>query len=188
MLDLKKILRRPTPTRQALDATDPRRRAFIALTIFGAVVTTATWWWAKNGATILGEWAFRLETLQVYWTLVATPSERKAWLWIGIAILLILALALVLIHRFVWRAFFPDLVRLDPKGHPGGRPERVGRLYRTRKFLDSDTVRYRHLYKHGNRWLPLFRFDHVDLNEPAKHLQHGVCLITCGRLDRDPTG
>lgn len=175
-------------TRDELDARNPRKRALTSLGTLAGIVTLAASWWAKNGAELVDEAMFRIETIQVYWNLVATPQEKTTWTWIIIALLLALVLGLILFHRFVWRAIFPDLVRLDPHTHPGGRPERLGRLFRTRRFQDAERVRYRHYYKHGHRWFPLFRLDHVDLDTPAKPILHGVSLIQCGRLDRDPTG
>lgn len=181
---------RPLPLRSELDRRHPRPRAVIAVAIAATLVALAARWWSRNGTTFLGELAFRVETLHVYWTLVATPAERTAWTWILIALVALFILGAVLVHRFVWRGAFPDLVRLDPRASPAGRPERTGRLYRVRKFQDDATerVHYRHYYKHGNRWFPLFRFDYVDLERPAEPIQLGVSLIRCGRLERDPSG
>lgn len=186
-LQLKK---RPLPLRSELERSNPRRRAVIALVVVGALVTLAARWWSRNGSAFLDELLFRVETIQIYWTLVATPTERTTWTWILVALAVLALLALVLLHRFGWRSAFPDLVRLDPHASPAGRPERTGRLYRVRKFQDDATERvyYRHYYKHGNRWFPLFRFDYVDLERPAEPIQLGVGLIRCGRLERDPTG
>lgn len=181
---------RRLPLRSELDASNPKRRAIIALGLFATLMTFAVAWWSRHGRSVIDETVFKLETLRVYWTLVATPAERTAWTWIVIAIALLLVLALKLTHRFGWRALFPDLYRLDARMHPNGRAERVGRLYRTRKFQDDKTERvlYRHSYKHGDRWFPLFRFDHVDLDTPAEHTLHGRATIRCGSLERDPTG
>jgi hypothetical protein len=124
---------------------------------------------------------------QAYWSL-ATDAEKATWKMIALTIILLFVLAVFLAHRFVWRAFFPDLKRLDPRRHPGGNSERIGRLYRIRPFLDGAVTRYRHYYKHGNRWFPLFRFDYVDLDAPARPIMYGVSLIECGRLERDSKG
>lgn len=181
---------RPLPLRSELDATHPRRRAFLALGVFGTLTTLAVTWWSRHGSDLISETVYKIETLQVYWTLVATPAERTAWTWIIIALALLLVLAMVLTHRFVWRAIFPDLYRLDERMHPNGRAERVGRLYWTRKFQDDETERvsYRLYYKHGDRWFPLLRFDHVDLEVPAERTLHGRAIIRCASLDRDATG
>lgn len=181
---------RPLPLRSQLDEPRDPRIPLLVLGAFTALVVLAALWWKRHGLDTLHELVFKLETLQVYWTLVATESEKKAWTWILIALALCLILALVLFHRFVWRAIFPDLVRLDERAHPGGRPEPVGRLYRTRKFQDDKTERihYRLYYKHGHRWFPLFRFDHADLDAPPERPLFGVALVRCGRLERDPRG
>ncbi|MFA5861317.1 MAG: hypothetical protein WDA16_06435 [Candidatus Thermoplasmatota archaeon] len=179
---------RRLPTRDELDARNPRKRALVALGTLAGLVTLAASWWAKNGAELVDELVFRIDTIRVYWNLVATPEEKSTWTWVLVALLLAVLLGAILFHRFVWRAIFPDLVRLDPHGHPGGRPERVGRLFRTRRYQDGEHVRYRLYYKHGHRWFPLFRFDHVDLDTSAKPAHHGVSIIHCGRLDRDPAG
>lgn len=181
-------MKRPLPTKDQLDKPNDPRIALAALAIFGVSVLLAALWWKKHGVDFLGELAFKLETLQVYWTLVATDAERTAWTWLLIALALVVLLALVLIHRFVWRAIFPDLARLGERAHPGGRPERIGRLYRARKFLDGEQVKVRLYYKHGNRWFPLFRFDHVDLDAAPERPLFGVAIIRCGRLERDPRG
>lgn len=181
--------RRELPTRDQLEAAaNPRRRAAIALGVLAALVTLAATWWSRHGRELIDETIFHLETIHLYWNHVATPSERTAWTWLVIAMLLLTVLAVVLLHRFVWRALFPDLVRLDEHAHPGGHAERIGRLYRVRAFRDGDVVRYRHSYKHGGRWLPLFRFDFVDLDSAARSTVFGVSMIRCGRLDRDPKG
>lgn len=179
---------RELPTREELDKQHPRRHAVLALGIFGTLVTLAASWWSRHGSDLLTETVYKLETLHLYWMHVATPEERTIWTWLIIGLVLFFILALILIHRFVWRALFPDLVRLDPVAHPGGKPERVGRLYRVRKYRDGDKIRYRHAYKHGNRWMPIFRFDHVDLDQPAEPTVFGVSMIRCGRLERDPHG
>lgn len=184
--------RRPhaLPSRSELDQRQPRRTAGIAIALSGATLALGATWWARNGSALLNDLAFNLETFYLYWTLVASPLDRKVWTFIAIGILATLILILLLARRFIWRALFPDLVRLEPRAHPGGRPERVGRLYRVRKFQDDKTERlyHRHYYKHGDRWFPLFRFDHVDLEKPAEPHVFGVSLIRCGRLERDPNG
>ena len=45
---------------------------------------------------------------------------------------------------------------------------------------------HRVLYKHGNRLLPIFRFDHFDVEEPPQFVLYGVSQVRCGRLERDP--
>lgn len=179
---------RTLPTRSELDKRNPRRAVGVALTAAAALVALAATWWAQNGAAFMDELAFRLETIYVYWTLVATPLDRKVWTLILVALVLTVILSIALLHRFVWRALFPDFARLDPEAHAGGRPERLGRLYRVRKFQDDQTERvsFRHYYKHGDRWFPLFRFDYVDLDAPAEPFLFGVSVARCGRLERDP--
>lgn len=179
--------KRERPTRDELDKPPSPNRRFVALAVLGAILGLAIAWWNTNGATIANELLHQLNTFRVYWSL-ASDAEKTTWKLIALTILLALALVILLVHRSVWRAFFPDLRRLDPKSHPAGQSERVGRLYRIRAYHEGDATRYRHYYKHGNRWLPLFRFDHVDLDEPARHVLHGVALIRCGRLERDPNG
>lgn len=184
-----KILTRqpkPLPTREDLDKRNPKRVAVIAIV---STLTTLTWsilWWARNGSALLDELAFRAESLYLYWTLVATPLDRKVWLIIGAALLATIILVLFLVHRFVWRAFFPDLKRLDPRMHRGGRPEPLGRLYRAVPFRDGERTRYRLYFKDGGRLFPLFRFDHVDLDAPPEAGLFGETIIRCGRLERDP--
>lgn len=178
---------RTIPTREKLDAPPNPKRRFAALGILGGVLALAVTWWNANGADIAHELLHQLNTFRVYWSL-ATDAEKTTWKLIAFAILLAIVLAIVLLHRIVWRAFFPDLRRFDARMHRGGTSERVGRLYRIRAFQDGDKTWYRHYYKHGNRWLPLFRFDHVDLQKPAEHVLHGVALIRCGRLERDADG
>lgn len=181
---------RPLPLRSQLDRPRSPHIALALLATLGALIVLAATWWKKHGIDTLHELVYKLETIQVYWTLVATDAEKTAWKWILVALALCLILGLVLVHRFVWRAIFPDLLRLDERAHPGGRPERVGRRYRVRKFQDDATerVHYRLYYKHGNRWFPLFRFDHVDLDAPPERALFGVALARCGRLERDPHG
>lgn len=180
---------RATPTRADLDKRNPKRGALIALVTAAALVALAATWWARNGSAFMSELTFRIETLYVYWNLVATPLDRKVWTMIAIALVLILIVAVFLLHRFVWRAIFPDFMRLDPRAHAGGRPERIGRLYRVREFRDeAERTCYRHYYKHGDRWFPLFRLDYVDLAKPAESLVYGVALARCGRLERDSDG
>lgn len=181
---------RALPLRSELDARQPRRAAAIAIGLTVTVLGLAAIWWSRNGPTLMSELAFRIETIYLYWTLVASPLDRKVWTLLAIGLLGLLLLIVLLARRFVWRALFPDLVRLDPRAHSGGRPERVGRLYRVRKFQDDKTehVWHRHYFKHGNRWFPLFCFDHVDLEKPAEPHLFGVSLIRGGRLERDPNG
>lgn len=187
MLDPRRLLQRELPTRKKLEKPPTRNRFFLALAIAGTLLTAAARWWATNGATLAHEWINDYRAFQLYWS-AASEADKAAWKLIALAFLLGLLLIILLVHRFVWRAFFPDLVRLDAKRHPAGRPERVGRLYRTRAYRDGDHTRYRLYYKHGGRWFPLFRFDFVDLDEPAKPIMYGVSMIRCGRLERDPTG
>lgn len=180
---------RPLPTRADLDKHDPQRRVLIALGTATTLISIAAVWWGRNGSAFLAELAFRMETIYIYWTLVASPLDRKVWMLIGGVLILIAILATALLHRFVWRAFFPDFARLDPDAHEGGMPERQGRLYRIRAFLDVDEkTRYRHYYKHGGRWLPLFRFDYADLDKPAEPFLFGLSVARCGRLVRDANG
>lgn len=180
---------RALPTQAELDARNPRRAALIIALTGILLMIGSVAWWAKNGAAFLHELAFRIETIHLYWTLVASPLDRKVWTGIIIALMLLLILVVKLAHRFVWRAIFPDFARLHPREHKGGMPERLGRLYRVRAYRDTDErVRYRHYYKHGDRWFPLFRFDHVDLDQPANPYLFGVSVARCGRLERDPAG
>lgn len=185
--DFARLLRRDMPTREKLDKPPTRARFLLALAIIGTILLAAARWWALNGASLAQEWLHDYRTFQLYWS-AASDADKAAWKFIAFAFLLGLVLLVLLAHRFVWRAFFPDLVRLDERAHPGGRPERVGRLYRTRAYRDGEKTRHRHYYKHGNRWFPLFRFDHVDLDEPARPVVYGVSMIRCGRLERDPSG
>lgn len=187
-LALPKRKPRPLPTRAELDARKPRRTAITAICLAGVLVALATLWWSRNGAQLMDDIAYRIETVYLYWTLVASPLDRRVWAFIAITLAAGIVFVLVLLHRFVWRAIFPDFARLDPRAHAGGRPERLGRLYRIRKFQDDQTERvwYRHFYKHGDRWFPLFRFDYVDLEAPAEPFLYGVTVARCGRLERDP--
>lgn len=179
---------RPLPPRSELDKRQPRRAALLAFVLAGTMLALAAIWWSRNGPALMNDLAFRLETIYLYWTLVASPLDRKVWTFIALALLAAAILVLALLHRFVWRAIFPDFARLDPNAHAGGRPERLGRLYRVRKFQDDKTERvwHRHYYKHGDRWFPLFRFDYVDLEEPAEPFLFGMSVARCGRLERDP--
>jgi len=186
-LQLPKRQPRPIPTRAELDKRNPRRTALTALLIAGFLLAAGIAWWAKNGARLLADIAFHAETLYLYWTLVASPLDRKVWLGIGIALLAAAIGILALFHRFVWRALFPDFKRLDARMHRGGRPEPLGRLYRVVEFRDGERIRYRHQYKQGSRWFPLFRFDHVDLDAPAEPGLFGESIVLCGRLERDPS-
>lgn len=185
---MKRRIPKHIPTREQLEAKNPQRAMLILLTTAAMLVGFAAMWWARRGPAFIEETVYQMDTFRLYWTLVATPTDRAVWITIATTILAALVLALVLFRRLVWRAFFPDLRRLDARTHAGGASERVGRLYRVRAFLDGGFVRLRHYYKHGDRWLPLFRFDHVDLDEPAERTQHGVALIRCGTLERDPSG
>lgn len=178
----------PLPLRSELDRSRRVRPPHV-LFILVALIASGAWWWTEHGKLLADELVFQIETIHVYWTLVATEQEKLEWkIILGIAALLVVVLAW-LAHRFAWRAFFPDLSRIDPIAHPGGRAERVGRLYRLRKFQDDHTERvyYRHYYKHANRLFPLFRFDRVDLGEPARIQSFGRAVIQCGRLERDST-
>lgn len=181
------------PTERELESADPRRRAHVALAVAALVLFVAVRWWSRHGPGLVREWAFHVETVRVYWTLVATPQEKAEWKLLLAGAALCALLLVVVLHRFVWRAFFPDFCRLDPNAHPRGEPERVGRLYRVRAYREplpegGERVRHRHFYKHGGRLFPVFSFDHVDLDEPAEPLLYGVALARCGRLERDPMG
>lgn len=179
---------KPLPLRSELDKPRRLKPPHILLALV-TLIALAAWWWTRQGARVADELLFHIETFHVYWTLVATEQDKLEWkIVLGVAALVVALLAW-LAHRFAWRAYFPDLSRIDPIAHPGGRPERVGRLYRIRKFQDDATERvwYRHYYKHADRWLPLFRFDRVDLTEPAKVTSFGHAVLHCGRLERDAT-
>lgn len=177
---------RELPTREELETRTPKHAGLKSLAVAGVLLSFGILWWAKNGSRLLQDVAFHAETLYLYWTLVASPLDRKVWLIIGLSLLAGILVIVWLLHRFVWRALFPDLKRLDPRMHRGGRPEPIGRLYRTQKFRDGDRILVRHYYKHGGRWFPLVRFDQVDLDHEAQPGLFGEAIIRCGRLERDP--
>jgi hypothetical protein len=186
----------PLPAEAELDARNPQERGRVALVVVGLLVYGAIAWWARHGPQLTRGIYEGFHIWGIYWNEVATPSERTMWYTFFLAALLALAGAFWLLHRFVWRAYFPDLVRHDADHHRGARPERIGRLYRVKPFHpmrgdnpnapNTDIVRYRVLYKHGGRLLPIFRFDHFDTDAAPKPVVFGVHKVECGRLERDP--
>lgn len=181
--------KRPTllPTESDLDRTNAKLRSQVALGSPAAVAFLAMRWWSIHGPPLLTKLHAAYATWDLYWNHVATPEEKGMWgmlIWCAVAAG---GLALWLLHRVLWRAFFPDLVRQDPDQHRGGRPERVGRLFRVKPFRAAGgRVLRRVFYKHGSRLLPLFRFDHFDVEEPPQVVLYGVSEVRCGRLERDP--
>lgn len=190
------VLRRADPAPVAreenLDSLSVGRRAKLALLIVGALLYVAIRFWSLHGASIMARVGFGLSVWTVYWTQVATPSEKLTWYAIFLGGILFAAFVAWLVHKFAWRAFFPDLVRIDPTHHRGARPERVGRLFRVKPFLaregEAEVMRHRLYYKHGGRTFPIFRFDYVDVTTPPELVVFGVAQLRVGRFVRDPTG
>lgn len=179
---------RELPTRADLDAKNEKSSALVAVAIVTFAFLGAVWWWQASGLAAYKRLLVKADVLHLWWTLVATPAEKQLLLVLAATLVALVVAALWFLHRFYWRALFPDLVRVDPTQHKGGRPERIGRLYRTRAFREEDgSVRYRLHFKHHARGLfPLLRFDTVDVAEPPTRPFFGVAEIRAGRLDRDP--
>jgi hypothetical protein len=186
---LRSIDQENVPPKSELDERDPRARARLALLILALLVAASALWWRRHGNDLMAPVWDKANLAYLYWTLLATPAEKRLWE-AGLACALIaLLLAGKLAHRLVWRSFFPDFVRIEPDVHRGGRPEPLGRLYSKKRFENPDgTTGVRHYYKHGNRTFPIFRFDYVDLPSAAKPILFGIEAARCGRLERDPEG
>jgi hypothetical protein len=177
------------PIERDLETMSVAARTRVALAVLGFVTFVSIRWWSIHGAHIVESTAFWLQVWSIYWEHVATPSERNLWTF-GIAAAILAAWGLgLLLHKFVWRAFFPDLTRLDPTHHRGARAELVGRLFKVVRFETMEgATRHRLYYKHGARIFPLFRVDYVDVHTVPEPVVHGVVVIRVGRLVRDRDG
>jgi hypothetical protein len=128
----------PEPTRATLDAKDTDQRgAKTGLVAFLALAGYGTYWWATNGWTAMTGTMRALETFHLWWTLILSPTEQTLLLWLFLAAAIALCALAWMLHRLAWRAFFPDLLRLDPADHGGGKPELVGRLYKQRAWTEE---------------------------------------------------
>lgn len=186
-------MQKSLPSKVQLDQDDAARArragrgALVILTVFLATGVGATVWWARRGPQVMLDATYRLEGFLLWWNLILTEQDRQLILLLTGCLLVSLVVLAWFSHRFFWRALFPDLVRIDPVLHAGGRAEPIGRLYRARPFLDEDgRTRYRLGYKHGFRILPLFRLDVLDVDEAPQPRAFAQKVIHCGWIARVP--
>lgn len=183
-----KRAKRGTPTRAQLDAEDnaPPANGLPVLWLLGELAAAGVWC-IYEGRAATDALLFKLETFTLWWGYVAEPRERV----VLVVFLALVAVAAVLVwwllHRVVWRTFFPNLVRLDAHGGAGGLAEPVGRLFAVRPFTEEAGAWVRLYYKHGFRIMPPFAFDKLDLPADAKPEPFGLgtVAVRCGRIERD---
>jgi hypothetical protein len=130
--------RRGVPTRAELERDDTKPAAKTGLLVVAVLGAYGTLWWTQNGSALVTAWTRRLNFFLSWWTLVLKPQDRTLILAGAFVLTLGAIFVLWLVRRLYYRSLFPDLLRLDPEDHPGSRPERVGRLYYKRAFVDPD--------------------------------------------------
>ncbi|MEA3200096.1 MAG: hypothetical protein QOE90_1524 [Thermoplasmata archaeon] len=132
--------RRGLPTRIELERDDAKPAAKAGLLVVALLVAYAVLWWTQNGSALVATWTRRLNFFLAWWNLVLKPQDRTLILAGAFVLGIGAGFALWLLRRLYYRSVFPDLLRLDPEDHPGSRPERLGRLYYKRAFVDHVTA------------------------------------------------